>query len=116
MPDSWISTDLSDDSRKLFYEAAIARQSEIEKSAKAVRFHGLIFGSIGMLVGVVGVVSAAGVYFKTPVPNPMGYALIDTSSGAIVRPVPAEDAPNLFPESVRLRAIPDFIVACPSSN
>jgi VirB8 protein len=114
LPDSWISTDLADESRKLFYEAAIARQSEIEKSAKAVRLHGLIFGSGCLVVAAVAIASAAGVYFKTPVPNPMGYALIDTTSGAIVRPVPAQDAPNLFTESVRLRGIRDFIVACES--
>jgi len=112
--DSWTATDLSDESRKLFYQAAIARQAEIEKGAKAVRLHGLIFGTCSLLVAAIATTSAAAVYFKTPVPNPMGYALIDATSGAIVRPVPTKDAPSLYPESVRLRAIRDFIVACES--
>ena len=43
LDNTWISGEPSDESRKIIYEAALAKQAEIEKSAKAVRFHGLIF-------------------------------------------------------------------------
>ena len=114
LDNTWISGEPSDESRKLIYEAALAKQAEIEKCAKAVRFHGLIFGSGGLFVAAIAIASAASVYHKTPVPTPMGYALIDATSGAIVRPVPTQDAPSLFTESVRHRAMRDFIVACES--
>lgn len=111
---TWMTGEPSDDSRKLIFEAALAKQAEIEKSAKTVRAIGFMSGAAGLFVGAVGVLAAAMVYYKTPVPNPMGYALIDSTEGVIVRPVSAKDAPNLYSEAVRRRAIKDMISACES--
>jgi type IV secretory system VirB8-like protein len=109
---AWMSGEPNDESRKLIYEAALAKQKAIELHAKAVRAHGLIFGLGALVYAGIATLAAAYVYYRVPPPNPLGYALIDGSEGAVVRPVPARDAPSLFTEAVRRRAIRDFIAAC----
>jgi type IV secretory pathway component VirB8 len=117
MPDtlaSWMTTELADDSRKAFYEAAVARRAAAEEASAAVRNQGLMFGLGGLFVGAVGIAAALVVYVKTPVPPPPGYILMDSSTGWIDQPIPAKDVPPAYPETIRQRAMRDFVVACES--
>ncbi|MEA2728398.1 MAG: type secretion system protein VirB8 [Acetobacteraceae bacterium] len=111
---AWPAADLTDQSREAFHRAALARWESAQQDTKAIRRHGLIFGAAGLAAGVLGVAAGLVAYLKTPVPPPPGYIMIDRSTGWIDQPVAAKDAPRLFPEMVRERAIRDFIVACES--
>ena len=111
---AWPAEDLSDASRDAFYKAALARREGSEQDAKAIRNLGLIVGAGGVTAALLGIGAGLIVYLKTPVPPPPGYILIDRSTGWIDQPVAAKDAPKLFSESVRERAIRDFVVACQS--
>lgn len=111
---SWTADELSDDSREAFFKAAVARQTSSERDAASIRKLGMIFGASGLLVGVLGISAGLMVYVKTPIPEPPGYILVNSTTGAIEAPVKAKDAPRLFTESVRQRAMRDFIIACES--
>jgi len=118
MPDEggspWAADTLTDDGRDLFYKAALDRRASAEMDSRKVRQLGLIFGCAGLMMGLVGVVAGASVYLKTPVPPPPGWIFVDKSTGVIDPPVAARDAPRLFPETIRDRALRDFITACES--
>jgi type IV secretory pathway component VirB8 len=109
---AWPTEALTDDSREAFFQAVLARQANTERDAGKVRQLGLICGAAGLLVGTLGVLAALTVYIKTPVPPPPGYILVDRETGTIDRAVAAVDAPRLFPETVRERALRDFVTAC----
>jgi hypothetical protein len=111
---AWPAEDLSDASRDAFYQAALARREGTEHDARAARNLGLIVGAGGVAAALLGIGAGLIVYLKTPVPPPPGYILIDKSTGWIDQPVAAKDAPALFPETVRERAMRDFIIACQS--
>lgn len=111
---AWPAEELSDASRDAFYKAALARREGAEQDAKAVRSLGLIVGAGGVIVGLLGIAACLVVYLKTPVPPPPGYIMVDRSTGWVDQPVTAKDAPKLFPEAVRERAMRDFIIACES--
>jgi hypothetical protein len=76
LDNTWISGEPSDESRKIIYEAALAKQAEIERErqGRSVSWSDLRHRRLASprLPS-----SAASVYHKTPVPTPMGYALID---------------------------------------
>jgi hypothetical protein len=111
---AWASGGMDDASREAFYKAALDRRERAAKDAKAVRNLGLIVGAGGVLAGLLAIGAACAVYLKTPVPPPPGYILIDSSTGAIEQPLPAKDAPKAFPETVRERAMRNFVVSCQS--
>lgn len=110
----WGSQALSDDGREAFYKAALGRWESGERDTHRFGRLGLMVGAAGMLVAVLAVGAAAAVYLKTPVPPPPGYIFVDKTAGVVEQPVAAKDAAPLFPETVRDRALRDFIVACES--
>jgi hypothetical protein len=111
---AWVAEDLSDTSREAFYQAALNRRESAEADTKAIRNHGLIFGLGGLAVGLFGIAAALVVYVKTPVPDPPGYILMDSSTGWIDRPLSAKDAPKAFPETIREASLRNFIGQCES--
>jgi hypothetical protein len=111
---AWPAEDLSDAGRDAFYRAALARRDGAEQDARAVRTLGLMVGAGGVIAALMGVGAALVVYLKTPVPPPPGYIMMDRSTGWIDQPVTAKDAPKLFSETIRDRAMRDFIIACQS--
>lgn len=111
---AWPADELADASRDAFFKAALARREGTEQDAKAIRNIGLIAGAGGVGVGLLGIAACLVVYLKTPLPPPPGYIMVDRSTGWIDQPVEAKDAPRLFPETVRERAMRDFVVACQS--
>lgn len=109
---TWTAEALTDDSREAFYKAALDRYESSAKDADAIRRSGLIYGAVGMAIGLIGMSAGLIVYVKTPVPPPPGYIFVDRSTGVIEPAVTAKDAPAYFPDTVRLRALRDFVVAC----
>lgn len=112
--EAWESGELTDESREAFYQAALARRESAERDQRDKGKLGLLVGASGALAGLLGVAAAFLVYMKTPVQPPPGYITIDSSTGWIDQPVAAKDAPKLFSEAVRQRALRDFIIACTS--
>jgi type IV secretory pathway component VirB8 len=111
---AWPSDELSDASREAFYKAALERRESAERDTRMMGRYGLIFGAGCLVMGIIGMASGLVAYMKTPVPAPPGYIMMDRSTGWIDQPIAAKDAPRLFSETVRERAMRDFIVACES--
>ena len=111
---AWPASTVTDPSREDFYKAILDRRQAARRDSMAVRRLGLIGGVGGAAVGLLGVLAALVVYVKTPVPPPPGYVLIDKQTGVLEKAVAAEDAPRFFPETVRERALADYISACES--
>jgi type IV secretory pathway component VirB8 len=109
---AWPSEPLTDDSREAFYTAVKDRQQSALADAERVRRLGTIYGASGLAAAVVMAIGALTVYIKTPVPPPPGYILVDKTEGLITQPVSAQQAPTIFPEIVRERALRDFVTAC----
>ena len=108
----WDAETLTEDGQAAFYKAALDRQESAGKDADAVRRLGLIFGAVGLAAGLLGMGAGVMVYIKTPVQPPPGYIFVDRSTGAFDHAVAAKDAPAQFPETIRQRALHDFVVAC----
>jgi hypothetical protein len=111
---TWPSAALTDDSREEFFKAVLSRRESAQKDNAKVRQIGFIWGAAGAVIGTLGVMAALVAYVKIPVPPPPGYILVDRQTGAIQPSVPAKDAPKLFTETVREKALRDFIVECES--
>lgn len=111
---AWSSEPLTDDSRDAFYEAVLTRQQGVLTDAAAVRRVGLLYGTAGLTVGVLGVLAALTVYVKTPVPPLPGYILVNSTDGTITQPVSAVRAPAIFPEVTKEVALRAFVTACES--
>ena len=101
-------------SRPRFYKAAEDRRASAERDTAAVRRQGFVFGSGCLVVTVAALASATLVYIRTPLPQPPGYILVHDTIGQVDPPTAAKDAPRLFGESVRRKAIRDYIMACES--
>lgn len=113
--DIWTSDALAEDGAQAFFKAAADRQASAERSAATTNRLGFIVGVAGALIGLFGSAAALTTYIKTPVAEPPRYVgIIDNETGIVHHPVSVTDAPRLFGESVRQRAMRDFIVACES--
>lgn len=110
----WAAEALSEPSQREFLQAASDRRLSAMEDARTVRRMGLIGAIAGSVMGILGVGAAAAVYLKTPVPPPPGYIFVDRTTGVVGPPVSAVDAPRHFPETVRQRALREFIVECES--
>jgi type IV secretion system protein VirB8 len=113
-PMPWVAEDLTDASREAFYAAARQRQAAAEKADRSAGRLWQIVGCAGVAMGLLGMGAALDVFHRTPLPEPPRYILMDKTTGAIDPPVTARDAPRLFNDVMRERAIRDFIVACQS--
>lgn len=111
---SWHAEALTDESLAEFSKAAEARWVGVAEQAKATFRLSTIMAAGGVAFGLLGGASALVVHIKQPVPEPPGYILVDKQAGEITGPVPAKDVPAVFPETVRQRALRDFITSCQS--
>ena len=111
---TWPADELSDQSREAFYKAALARRESAQQDTNRIGRYGLMFGAGCLAIGILGMAAGLVAYVKTPVPAAPGYILMDKSTGWIDTPVAAKDAPRLFNETIRERALRDFVIACES--
>jgi hypothetical protein len=113
MPDhNWPAEPFSEEGKRAFYKASLARYESTERDARAIRAQGVIWSAGGALVGLLGTGAAFMTYQKTPVPPPMEFVLVHDSTGIVERGVPAKDAPKLFTVATREREMRDFLKAC----
>lgn len=112
LPRASIAGELDEQSREVFYRAAVARLSSAEADAKAIRCLGIWFGATGLMAAVVASTAAAAVFLSKPKPPLPGFVLVDRQSGVIGPATAAPDAPKLFGETTNERALRDFITRC----
>jgi hypothetical protein len=113
-PTTWVTDDLTDESREAFFAAARQRQAAAERADRSTGRLWQIVGGVGLGAGLLGLGAAVDALHRTPLPQPPGYILMDKTTGAIDPPVTALDAPKVFNEIIRERAIRDFLYACQS--
>ena len=111
---AWPSQALAEDSQEAFFQAIRERRASAARDAEAVRRMGKAGWYSGAAVGLIGVLAALTVYLKSPLPPPPGYILVDRTTGAMDPPVAAVDAPRVFSDIVRERALRDLIINCES--
>lgn len=110
----WTAETLDEQSADAFFKATKAHQQAMEEAGRAHRRLGFVVGVYGIAAGLLGIGAGLVAYVKTPVPPPPGYIFIDRSDGAFFNPISANAVAAAYPESVRRKAIRDFIVACES--
>jgi hypothetical protein len=112
--DAWQADVLTDASREAFFKASLARYESAEKDVDTIRRNSRICVAGSVVMALLGMGYGLVAQIKAPVREPPGYILVHDTTGVIDRPLAAIDAPRIFGETVRERALRDFIVACES--
>jgi type IV secretory pathway component VirB8 len=114
MRDSWQSEPLTDESAAAFFKASVDRWKAADKAARNGKRDRTLFAACMGAMGVLGMAAGLAVYIKTPVPKPPDWIVVNPVTGVAERPIAAADAPRLFNEAVRQRALREFITRCTS--
>jgi type IV secretory pathway component VirB8 len=114
MRDSWQSEPLTDESAAAFFKASLDRWNAADKASRdGKRDRNLFSGCMGAM-GLLGMACGLTVYIRTPVPKPPEWVVLHDQTGVVDRPIAAADAPRLFNEATRQRALRAFITRCTS--
>lgn len=109
---AWETEVLTDSSREAFFKASLARYESAERDSETIRRNSRLTLAGGIVLGLMGMGYGLVIQFRAPIPEPPQYILVHDAGGTIDRPLAAIDAPRIFGETVRERALRDFIVAC----
>jgi VirB8 protein len=112
--EAWPAEALTDTSHEALFKASLARYESAERDADTIRRNSRLSLAGGLALGLMGMGYGLVVQIRAPVQEPPQYILVHDTLGTIDRPLGAVDVPRVFGETVRERALRDFIVACES--
>jgi len=111
---SWRSEPLSDESAAAFFQASLDRWKAADKAARDGKRDRNLYGACMGAMGLIGMTCGLTAYIKTPAAGPPDWIVMHDQTGVADRPIAAADAPRLFNEATRQRALREFITRCTS--
>ena len=118
MPDStplsWTNDLLAEPNLDAFYKANQENREAAEKNRRATARNTTILSIGGIVIGLLGMLSATITHIKTPVAEPPKYIPFDSRTAWFGEATNARDLPKLYTANTREAALRTFIIACES--
>lgn len=100
---------VSPEDRKTLYRQALDLDRELARNRRMTRWAGYAVGAAGTLVGVLGMATAAAVFFTRT--DHHSFSTVDRETGVVTQTVPAKDAAPLFTDKTAQHDLRSYVEA-----
>jgi type IV secretion system protein VirB8 len=111
---SWQASAMPAAEREAHFAAVRSYEANLSRIGRAYRRSGTLFGMMGLVVGLSGMIAAASLFPLKQ--TTIRFIEVDRSTGYVGEPVSVIDAPRLFGETVMQHAMRDLVEACEGYN